>query len=165
VAILPNFNRRQLLTSAATITVAGIAPNIPQTENLAKSEVAQPAQALSLSSTGAQPCNFDSVTVVRLREIAERNRIRHEAGLPLLSAPKELRHMKEATDTEKFRKFADAHRKSVYNKMLARTRRRCGDPNWVPSGMFSGGGMWFNVQVDRQVRKLYRRIAVTRMAI
>jgi hypothetical protein len=68
--------------------------------------------------------------------------------------------MKEAADTEKFREFADAHRKRVYNKMLARMRRQCGDLNWAPTGLLSGGGMWFNVQVDRQVRKLYRRIAV-----
>jgi hypothetical protein len=160
VAILPDFNRRQLLTSAATITVAGIAPNIPHTEELAKSEIAQPTKALSLSSAGAQPCNFDSVTVLRLQEIAERNRIRLEAGLPLLSVPKELRRMKEIADTERFRKFADAHRKRVYNKMLARIRRRCGDPNWAPTGMLSSGGMWFDAQVDRQLRKLYRRIAV-----
>jgi hypothetical protein len=145
-----------LLTSTATIAVAGIAPNIPHTEGyLAKSEIAQPTKVSSLSSAAAEP--FDSVTVLRLREIAERNRIREEAGLPILSVPKELRRMKEAADTEKFRKFADAHRKRVYDKMLARTRRRCGDPNWAPTGMLSGGGMWFDIHVERQTRKLYPR--------
>jgi hypothetical protein len=102
-----------------------------------------------------------SPAYLRLREIAERNRIRQDAGLPLLSVPKELRRMKEAADTEKFIKFADAHRERVYNKMLARARRRCGDPNWDPTGML--GGMWFNSQVERQARKLYRRIAVAGM--
>jgi hypothetical protein len=159
VAILPDFNRRQLLTSTATIAVAGIAPNIPHGKVLAKSEIAQPTKALS--SAGDEPSNFDSVTVLRLREIAERNRIRLEAGLPLLSVAKELRRLKEAADTEKFKKFADAHRKRVYDKMLARARRRCGDPNWAPTGVLSGGGMWFNIHVERQARKLYRRIAVT----
>jgi hypothetical protein len=41
--------------------------------------------------------------------------------------------MKEVADTERFREFADAHRKTVYIKMLARLRRQCGDPNWAPT--------------------------------
>jgi hypothetical protein len=92
MTILPNIDRRQLLISAPTVALAGIAPNI--------------------------------------------------------------KHGK------KFRKFADAHRKRLYNKMLARARRRCGDPNWAPTGMLSGGGLWLNIQAERQARKLYRRIAV-----
>jgi hypothetical protein len=141
------------LTSAATVTVAGIAPNIAHS----KSEIAQPTQALAQPSTEAQAQNFAPVTVLRLREIAERNVIRQEAGLPLLSAPKELRRMKEAADTEELRKFSDAHRKRVHDKMLARIRRRYGDPAWSPTGMLSGGGLWFGTQVDEQMRKLYGR--------
>jgi hypothetical protein len=82
----------------------------------------QPTKALLPPSTQAQARNFGTVTVLRLREIAERNRIRQEAGLPLLSVPKELRRMKEATDTEKFRTFADAHRKRVYDNRVRRQR-------------------------------------------
>jgi len=63
--------------------------------------------------------------------------------------------MKEAADSEKFRTFADAHRKTVDDKMLARVRRRRGDPNWTSTGMPSGGGLWFAAQVDEQTRKLY----------
>jgi hypothetical protein len=161
MTILPNIDRRQLLISAPTVAVAGIARNITHGKVLAKSEIAQPTEALS--SIEAQTSNFDNVTVLRLREIAGRNRIRQDAGLPLLSVAKELRRMKEAADTEKFRKFADAHRKRLYDKMLARARRRCGDPNWTPTGMLSGGGIWFNIQVERQARKLYGRIAVAKM--
>jgi len=51
--------------------------------------------------------------------------------------------MKEAADSEKFRTFAHAHRKMGYDRMLARVRRRRGDPNWTPTGMLSGGGLWF----------------------
>jgi hypothetical protein len=159
VAILLNFDRRQLLTSAATITVAGIARDIPHADDLAKSGIPQPTQASSPSPT---QCNFGSVTVLRLREIAERNRIRREARLPLLSVPKELRRMKEVADTERFREFADAHRKTVYIKMLARMRRQSGDPNWAPTGLLSGGGMSCAAQVERQIRKLYRPIGVIR---
>jgi hypothetical protein len=84
----------------------------------------------------------------------------HEAGRPLLSVPKELRRMKETADAEKFRNFAQAHRGRIYQKMLARLRRRCGDPHWSPTGMLSGPGLWFGAQVDEQLAKLYCRLAV-----
>jgi hypothetical protein len=154
MAIFPNLSRRQLLSSAATITVAGIAPNVVY-EVHARSELAQQAQGLAPPSQ-----NFSAVTLLRLREIAERNRVRQEAGLPLVSVPRELRRMKEIADTEKFRTFAEAHRKRVHHKMLARVRRRCGDPHWAPTGVLSGGGLWFATRVDEQSRKLYSRLAV-----
>jgi hypothetical protein len=68
--------------------------------------------------------------------------------------------MKELADTEKFRSFAEAHRKRIYQKMLARVRRRYGDPHWAPTGMLSGGGLWFGALVDQQLTKLYCRLAV-----
>jgi hypothetical protein len=155
MTILSNLSRRQLLSTAATTTVAGIAPNVPFNAH-AKSEIAQQAQALAFPQTH----NFSSVTSLRLREIAERNCVRQEAGLPLLSVPKELRRMKDAADAEKFRNFAEAHRKSIYQKMLARVRRQSGDPHWAPTGMLSGGGLWFGALVDEQLTKLYCRLAV-----
>jgi hypothetical protein len=159
VANFPNLSRRQLLSSATTITVAGIAPNVAY-EVRAKSEIAQEAQVLVPPSKKGQAQNFTAVTLLRLREIAERNRVRQEAGLPLLSVPKELRRIKEAADAEKFRTFAEAHRKSIYQKMLARERRRRGDPYWAPTGMLSGGGLWFDARVDEQLTKLYCRLSV-----
>jgi len=95
--------------------------------------------------------------MLRLQEIAERNSVRQQAGLPLLSVPKELRRMKEAADGEKFRAFVEANRKRVYAKMLGRVRRRCDEPNWAPSDVLSGGGLCFAAHVDRQLRTLYRR--------
>ena len=157
MVILPSINRRQLMTATATIAVAGLAPNPTPAEGLANSAVAQPTEPL-VPPAVVQAGNFDSVTILRLREIAQRNRIRQEAGLPLLLVPKELRRMKEAADAERFRKFSDAHCNRVQDKMLARARRRVGDPNWKPTGMLSGGGMLFGGQVDRQLRKLYGRI-------
>jgi hypothetical protein len=47
----------------------------------------------------------------------------------------------------------------MYEKMLARGRGRRGEPNWAPTGMLSGGGLWFGTQVDKQLKKLYQRIA------
>lgn len=159
MAILPNINRRQLLTSGATITVAGIAPNIPHTEALGEVDALQ-GKALAPPSADAQPCNFDSVTIIRLHEIAERNAIRQEVGLPLLSVPKELRRMKKAADAETFKKFADAHQNRVYDKMLAQVRGLCGDPNWAPTSMLSA--MWFGTQVNRELSTLFRRNTVGR---
>ena len=70
--------------------------------------------------------------------------------------------MKQAADSEKFRTFADAHRKTVYDKMLARVRRHRGDPNWTSTGMLSGGGLWFAAQSKRERRvdaSTLRRVA------
>jgi rubrerythrin len=159
VAIFPNLSRRQLLSTAAASSFAGIAPNVAFDAH-AKSEIAQQAQALAPPSMEAQAQKFSAITLRRLREIAERNRVRQEAGLPLLSVPKELRRVKEAADAEKFRNFAEAHRRRVYEKMLARVRRQCCDPQWAPTGVLSGGGLWFDAQVDEQLTKLYRRLAV-----
>jgi hypothetical protein len=64
--------------------------------------------------------------------------------------------MKKAADAEKFRKFADAHRNGVYDKMLAQVRGQCGDPNWAPTSMLSA--MWFGAQVNKELSTLYRRI-------
>jgi hypothetical protein len=155
MANFPNLSRRQLLGSAATITVARTAPNVGF-EAHARSDTAQQAQALAPPSKEAQAQEFCAVTLLRLHEIAERNRIRQEAGLPLLSVPKELRRMKEAADAERFRNFAEAHRKSNYEKMLARVRRQCGDTQWAPTGTLSGGELWFDARVDEQLTKLYR---------
>jgi hypothetical protein len=165
MAISPNLSRRQLLSSATTITVAGIAPNFAFDAH-ARSEIARKALALAPPSEVAPPSeelqaqNFRAVTVRRLREVADRNRVRQEAGLPLLSVPKELGRMKEAADAKKFRNFADAYRKRIYHKMLARVRRRCGDPQWAPTGILSGGGLWFDARVEEQLTKLFRRLAV-----
>ena len=157
--ILPGMNRRELLSSAVAATVARMPPNASQTEALPESDVLQPIERLLLPSAAeSQAANFVEVTVVRLQEIAQRNRIRQEAGLPLLSVAKELRRMKQAADVRKFGSFADAHRKRVREKMQQRMRRQCGDPKWQPAGMLSGGGLAFAVQVERQLTKLHRRV-------
>src|SRR5262245_50442947 len=97
-------SRRQLLTSTAVGSAAGIAAPIAHTDVLGKSETATPPVALVPCMMAARTRHFDPVTLFRVGEIAERNRIREEAGLPLLSVAKELRRMKEAADIEKFRK-------------------------------------------------------------
>jgi hypothetical protein len=159
MTILPNLSRRQLLSTAATATAAGIAPNVTFDAH-ARSEIAQRAQPMAPPSNEAQVQKFSAVTLLRIREIAERNRFRQEVGLPLLSVPNEVRRMKKAADAEKFRSFAEAHRGRIHEKMLARDRRRRADPHWAPTGVLSGGGLWFGARVDEQLTKLYSRLAV-----
>jgi hypothetical protein len=159
MTILPNLSRRQLLSTAATAAVAGIAPSITFDAH-ARSEIAPQAQALAPSSKEAHVQNFSAVTLLRMREIAERNRVRQEAGLPLLSLATELRRMKDVADDKKFRTFTEAHRDRIYEKMLARVRRQCCDPQWAPTGVLSGGGLWFDAQVNEQLTKPYCRLAV-----
>ena len=154
MGIFLDINRRHLLM--ATTILAGVAPIIQRASFIPRSGITN-ANSLVSSYPEIKPQNFSNITNLRLREIAERNSIRQEAGLPLLSVPKELRRMKEAANAEKFRAFADANRKRVYAKLLGQVRRRFGEPNWTPSGVLSGGGVWFSAQVDQQLRKLYRR--------
>ncbi len=73
-----------------------------------------------------------------------------------LSIPQELRRIKNAEAYANFAKFSEALRKRVQQKMLARTRRRIGDPKWKPAGMISG--MAFEYEVSRELRKVYERI-------
>lgn len=159
MGILLDINRRQLLTSSATTVVLGIAPSIPRASFFARSEITK-SDSLAPPYPEVAARNFSNITMLRLREIAERNSIRQQAGLPLLSVAKELRRMKEAADAEKFRAFVEANRKNVYAKMLGRVRRRCGEPNWTPNGVLSGGGLCFAAHVDRQLRTMYRRTPV-----
>jgi hypothetical protein len=53
MTILPNLSRRQLLSTAATTTAAGIAPNLAFNAH-ARSEIAQQAQALAPPAKEAQ---------------------------------------------------------------------------------------------------------------
>jgi hypothetical protein len=98
-------DRRQLLASAVGVAVTSI---VPATES---ARSADPVAVFGLSnSQTAQPpaLNFCAATTRRLQEIAERNRIRAETGLPLLSIPKELRRIKEVADAAKFEASSSA---------------------------------------------------------
>jgi len=131
-------NRRQLLAPVAAIPMSGIVP-----QQVAADTVPVPSiQTLKRSSL-----NLCAATARRIEEIITRNRIRAEACLPLLSIPKELRRMKEATDTAKFEAFANAHRAAVWDEVLAAKRQASGEPTWHPSGWMEGLAM--QAQVSR----------------
>jgi hypothetical protein len=90
--------------------------------------------------------------------IGERNRTRETAKLPPLSVKQELQRMKAAYDQNRFEEFMRSPLKEVVEqKLLARMRRRGGDPEWLPTGFLSGGGYLFHVRVRKIMKRLYRR--------
>ncbi len=148
---LRSLDRRRFLTSAALATTASITAVV----NPAQTTLAETAQPL-LPPPEVPRVNLSATTASRLAAITERNNLRNEVGLPLLSIPRELRRIKTAEAYARFAKFSEALRKRVQGKMLARVRRRIGDPNWKPAGMMAG--MAFEYEVSREVRKLWERI-------
>src|SRR5258708_3503340 len=98
-------------------------------------------------------------------EIEERNRIRGEAKLPLLSVVPELRRLyeiKRKRDSEQreneFEQFFQTSpvRKRLEQKLLNRGRRLRGDPDWKPTGMLSGGGWAFYIRTRKIMRRIWR---------
>ena len=83
--------------------------------------------------------HFSAATLRRLEEIALRNRLRKEAGLPLLSVVKELRRMKTVEDGERFNQFVALHKKAVWDEVLKSVRDGMGDPNWRPNSITGMG--------------------------
>jgi hypothetical protein len=141
-------DRRQLLTSAAAIAATGIVPRYAQVKT------ANPAE---LGSTTEIPTwNVCAATARRMAEIAERNRIRQEAGLPLLSIAKELRRMKTAEDRAEFEAFADVHRKAVWDAVLSPERKRRGQPDWRPSSFMEG--LVFQSRVSKILHEQFKAI-------
>jgi hypothetical protein len=48
-------------------------------------------------------------------------------------------------------------RERVKEKLLDRIRRKRNDPNWRPFGMLSGGGLGFDLDVNRCMERIWRR--------
>jgi hypothetical protein len=88
-------DRRQILTTAATITVVGVLPTGP-TQAATPAELAIAPALLPVPHPPA--LNLCVATARRIEEIVARNRIRQETQLPLLCIPRELRRMKTADD-------------------------------------------------------------------
>jgi len=139
-----SMNRRQLLATVAVIPMSGIVP--PQ---VAADAVPVP----SIPTSEPSPLNVCTATARRIEEIIARNRIRAEAWLPLLSIPKELRRMKEVAVAARFEAFANAHRATVWDEVLATKREERGEPNWHPSGWMEGMG--FQSEVSRILRQRF----------
>ena len=128
-------DRRRLLASAAAVTATGILPGV----KLADAAAADVPQSSALTHQ-AEPTNLSAATARRLLDIARRNEIRREAGLPLLSTVKELRRLKQYEDGELFERFKAQHRDVVWEEVLKPRRAAEGNPNWFPRNWAEGVG-------------------------
>jgi hypothetical protein len=120
-------SRRSLLGSTAAITATAIVPP----------EAAAAAVVTELKTPAVNPppaaLNVCAATARRLAEIARRNELRREAGLPLLRIAGELRRMKELEGSQAFETFAEAHRKEAWEQVLGERRKPEDNPNWRPN--------------------------------
>ena len=91
-------DRRQLLAATAAVTAAGIVPNAKAAGTTNSVQAATVTKAW-VSETPA--LNVCASTARKIQEIAARNIIREEAGLPLLSVPKELRQSNHRNAAQK----------------------------------------------------------------
>jgi hypothetical protein len=46
-------------------------------------------------------------------------------------------------------------REIVETRLLAKIRRKSGNPYWRPTGVLSGGGLSFHVRVRKVMKRLY----------
>ena len=147
-----SLDRRRLLVSAAALPVASVVPGV-KPANAVAPDVFQ-SSPLTLE---AEPANFCAGTARRLAEIARRNRLRYDFGLPLLSVATELRRMKTAAETERVERFRNTLREPVFQKMLTRARRQRGDAAWEPKGFCE---RWqFSNEVEMRLKRLYDELA------
>jgi hypothetical protein len=144
-----SIDRRQLLASAAALSIA----NIPGVQAAEVSNTGQAATVAEIPTPETAATNVCAGTAQKIEEIAARNIIRAEAGLPILSVPRELRRMKQITDAMAFEDFADRHRQAVWDAVLAPMREAKGEPNWRPIRWMEG--LAFQAQVGKSLRERF----------
>jgi len=103
--------------------------------------------------------NFDEWATRRV--IRHYNLLRLKAGLSPIAMEEEIERIRVAKSKAKI-EFLDfvyhsPLQQRVREKLLNRMRRRRNDPNWRPFGMLSGGGLAFELDVVRQMEKLWSR--------
>ena len=95
------------------------------------------------------------------RVIRRYNLLRRKTGLPPISVEEEIDRMRDALNRAKaeFEQFIyrSALRHRVSEKVLNRIRRQRSNPSWRPSGVLSGGGLGFELDVNRHMEKLWSR--------
>jgi hypothetical protein len=143
-------DRCQLLGATAVVTAAGIVPNA---EEAGPANSAEAANAAELPVPIIPPSNVCAGTARKIEKIAQRNRIRAEAALPLLSIPRELRKIKRVEIAAEFEDFADQHRQAVWDEVLGPTREARGEPNWRPTSFMEG--LAFQAQVSSILRERF----------
>jgi hypothetical protein len=142
-------DRRQLLAAAAALSIA----NIPGVEAAKAANSGQAVTVAEIPTSETTASNVCAGTARKIKKIAARNIIRAEAGLPLLSIPRELRRMKLATDAAAFEVFATVHRQAVWNEVLGPVREAKRSPDWRPTGLMEGLG--YQARVNSIVRERF----------
>jgi hypothetical protein len=145
-----SFDRRQLLAATAAVTAVGFVSNA---DAVGAINSAQAVNAAKISLSGKEALNVCAGTARKIEEIAQRNRIREQARLPLLSVPKELRKIKNAETEAELELFSAQHRQAVWDEVLARVRVARGEPNWRPTRLMEGYA--FQAQVSKILRKRF----------
>ncbi len=152
-----NIDRRRLLVGAAALPAASMVSVAKRAEALSPIGAAQPLSPPS----PFRALNVSAATARRLLEIAQRNEIRQEAGLPLLQVVQELRKMKRRDDLEEFERFAAGHREAILEGLLRSRREAQDNRHWRPC--------WMEVvryqndvrEILREQFKTTRRLGVT----
>jgi hypothetical protein len=103
--------------------------------------------------------NFDEWATRQV--IRQYNLVRLKAGLSPIAMEEEIERIRVAKSKAKIEflyfVYHSPLRQRVSEKLLNRMRRRRNDPNWRPFGMLSGGGMAFELDLTRQMEKLWSR--------
>ncbi len=93
------------------------------------------------------------------RIIRQYNLLRLKTSLPPISVEEEIDRMRDAMTMAKaeFEQFVylSPLRHRVSEKLLNRIRRQRNDSSWRPSGVLSGGGLGFELDVNRHMEKLW----------
>lgn len=96
---------------------------------------------------------FDKIKACQ--EIEQRNRLRAEANLPLVSVAEELVRYEKVAAQKEYRDFLSSPlRERVREKLLNRIRRRSKNPDWRPTSFMSAYA--FNVTVGNRMRRIWR---------
>ena len=92
-------------------------------------------------------------------QIEQRNRIRPETDLPLVSVAPELRKLYEVQRRIEFEHFLETSplRGRIEEKLLNRIRRRHRSPTWIPTGFLSGGRLAFHVRTREIMKWVWER--------
>ena len=93
------------------------------------------------------------------RVIRRYNLLRLKTGLPPISVEEEIDRMRDAMIMAKAEfeqlMYRSPLRQHVSEKVLNRIRRQRNDSSWRPSGVLSGGGLGFELDVNRRMEKLW----------
>jgi hypothetical protein len=91
-------------------------------------------------------------------EIEERNRIREEAQLPPIPVAAELRKLYQLHRKNEFEHFFQTSplRTRVERKLLQVARRMRNDPDWIPTGVLSGGRLGFYIWTRKLIKRIWR---------